>query len=60
MKRYLQHMNATGTCPPRKSVSKIFWSWVGAFLGIYLVALLEKPTASIGITNIYLIGSFGQ
>jgi CBS domain-containing membrane protein len=52
-------MKATGTCPPRKALSKIFWSWVGAFLGIYLIALLEKFTASIGIIHILLIGSFG-
>ncbi len=59
MKDYLQRMKATGTCPPRKPVSKIFWSWVGAFLGIYLVALLEKYTTGIGINNLFLIGSFG-
>lgn len=59
MNRYLQRMKATGTCPPRKQVSKIFWSWVGAFLGIYLVALLEKYTVDLGIHSIFLIGSFG-
>ena len=59
MKHYLQRMQATGTCPPRKPISKILWSWVGAFLGIYLIALLEKYSPLIGINSIFLIGSFG-
>ena len=52
-------MKATGTCPPRKPVSKIIWSWAGAFLGIYLVALLGNYIERIGIHSIFLIGSFG-
>jgi len=59
MKEYLRRMSATGTCPPRKPVSKILWSWIGAFLGIYLIALLEKYAGLLGINSIFLIGSFG-
>ena len=52
-------MRATGTCPPRKPVSKILWSLLGAFLGIYLVALLGNRAELIGTDSIFLIGSFG-
>ena len=48
-------MQATGTCPPRKPISKILWSWVGAFLGIYLIALLEKYSPLTGINSILAI-----
>jgi len=52
-------MKATGACPPRKAASRIFWSSIGAFLGICLIDLLGKYTARLGITDILLIGSFG-
>ena len=52
-------MRATGTCPPRKPVSKILWSWIGAFFGIYLIALHEKYAGFMGFNSIFLIGSFG-
>ena len=56
---YFQRMKPTGECPPRKPVSKIVWSWVGAFLGLFLIALLGRywmPSSSGGV---FLIGSFG-
>lgn len=52
-------MRPSGTYPPRKPVSKIIWSWVGAFLGIYLVALIGNYTGLVGLNNVFLIGSFG-
>lgn len=48
-------MRAKDCCPPRKPVSKIAWSWLGAFLGIYLIALLTRFTGA----GIYLTGAFG-
>ncbi len=59
MKNYFKRMKPTGTCPPRKSVSKIIWSWIGAFLGIFLVSVIGRCLASTGTTNLFLIGSFG-
>ncbi len=56
---YLLRMKATGVCPSRKPVSKILWSWVGAFAGIYLVAFLGNYAELRGINSIFLIGSFG-
>lgn len=40
-------------------MSKIVWSWIGAFVGIYLVALTGKYTGLAGVNNVFLIGSFG-
>lgn len=59
MKHYLKRMKPTGTCPPRKPVSKILWSWIGAFIGIFLVSALGSCLAFTGPTNLFLIGSFG-
>ena len=56
MKYYFERMKPTGTCPKRKPLSKIVWSWVGAFLGIYLVALMGQ---NIPGGSLFLIGSFG-
>lgn len=44
--------------PPRVSSSEIFWSWVGAFLGIFAVALVGQRFFP-GTDNLLLIGSFG-
>jgi CBS domain-containing membrane protein len=59
MKHYFNRMKPSGVCPPRKPVSKIIWSWIGAFVGIYLVALIGKWTGLAGVNNVFLIGSFG-
>jgi CBS-domain-containing membrane protein len=56
---YLSRMKSTGVCPPRKPISKIVWSWIGAFLGIYLVSLMGRLLALGSLESIFLIGSFG-
>ncbi len=55
IKTWLNRMRGGERCPPRKPFSKIAWSWLGAFVGIYAVALLSRLTS----TNLFLIGSFG-
>ena len=59
MKNYFQRMKSTGTCPPRKPVSKIVWSWIGAFLGIFLVSFIGRHMAMSSTNSLFLIGSFG-
>jgi CBS-domain-containing membrane protein len=59
MRRYFQRMKATGTCPPRKPVSEIMWSWIGAFLGIYLVLITGRYLGATSVDSLFLIGSFG-
>ncbi len=44
--------------PPRVSNAEIFWSWVGAFLGIALVAWVDQFFFQ-GLDLTLMIGSFG-
>jgi CBS-domain-containing membrane protein len=58
MKKYITKMRGNAKSPPGVSFSEIFWSWIGAFLGISIVALISyKVLDAIGLTMI--IGSFG-
>lgn len=59
LKKYFSRMRGGGKCAPRHSLSWIIWSWIGAFLGILLVAMTNKLTPLSAIDNIFLIGSFG-
>ena len=56
---YFRKMRGTSRgSPPRVSWSEVFWSWLGAFLGIAAVAWLEQLFLSdVGL--ILVIGSFG-
>jgi len=59
MKTYLSRMKAKEECPPRKPIKKIFWSWIGAFLGIFLIGIIGEVQAIESQNMIFLIGSFG-
>ena len=59
MKHYFRRMKSKGQCPPRRPISKIMWSWLGAFLGIYLVGTLGHYLGLLSIGNLFIIGSFG-
>lgn len=59
MKFYFSRMKPKGECPPRKPLSKIFWSWVGAFLGISMVMWLGQHPGILSVHSVFLIGSFG-
>ena len=56
--KYINKMKGTTQSPPAVSFSEIIWSWIGAFLGIALVAFVNynifKETDLVMI-----IGSFG-
>ena len=52
-------MRGCETCPPRKPFTKIAWSWLGAFIGIYLVATLSRLTHVDLLDSLFLVGSFG-
>ncbi|MBU2894744.1 HPP family protein [Colwellia sp. D2M02] len=45
--------------PPRKPFSKIAWSWLGAFIGIYLVSIISQITEVDLLKSMFLVGSFG-
>lgn len=55
---YFQKMRGTTTCPPRVSLSEIAWSWLGAFVGITLVAYINF-TLLKGTGWLLLTGSLG-
>lgn len=53
-----EKMRGNGQSPPRVSLVEVFWSWVGSFVGIAAVALLQyKLVDQTGL--LMLIGSFG-
>ena len=55
---YFNKMKGTTKSPPAVSVSEIFWSWVGSFLGIAAVAIINYNI--VDKTDLVLIiGSFG-
>lgn len=59
MKHYFSRMKTKGHCPPRKSIKKIIWSSIGAFLGILSIAYLGEIWSSHDKACLFLIGSFG-
>ena len=44
---------------PRKPLTKIAWSWLAAFVGIYLVSYISQALSTSTTDNMFLIGSFG-
>lgn len=59
MKWYFQRMRGGDQSPPRKPLSKIGWSWLGAFIGIYAISLLNEFLYINQEMRLFLIGSFG-
>lgn len=55
---YFGKMLGTTSSPPRVGGSEVFWSWIGAFMGIGLVGCLEQIPLP-GVARTLLIGSFG-
>jgi CBS-domain-containing membrane protein len=55
---YFAKMKGSASSPPTVSMTEIFWSWLGAFLGISAVALLHDQFLA-GRDLILIIGSFG-
>jgi CBS-domain-containing membrane protein len=55
---YFAKMRGTTASPPRVSWSEIWWSWIGAFLGIAAVAVIHYNILT-GTDFVMVIGSFG-
>ncbi len=56
---YLRKMRGTTRgSPPRVGWDEIFWSWVGGFLGIGAIALLNRSVFA-GTDYLLMLGSFG-
>ncbi|MBU0631434.1 HPP family protein [bacterium] len=59
MKLFFKRMKGGEESPPRKHFSKIAWSWLGAFIGIYLVSIMSRLTHLDLLNSMFLVGSFG-
>ncbi len=55
----LQRMKGGESRPSKKPLSKIAWSWLGAFVGIYLVSILNQLLFTDMSNHLFLVGSFG-
>ena len=55
---YLKKMKGVTVSPPKVSLMEILWSWLGAFLGISVVAYCHYSLLG-GTDAVMLIGSFG-
>ncbi len=58
MKEYISKMKGGAKSPPRVGSTEIIWSWVGAFLGIAAVAVINYSILE-GTDLVMIIGSFG-
>lgn len=60
MKTYLERMKGRDSCPARKPMPTILWSWLGSLVGIYSIGLLKPGIAdALGLDGTYILGSFG-
>ena len=55
---YFNKMKGTTKSPPAVRVSEIIWSWVGSFLGIAAVAIINSTIVDKS-DLVMIIGSFG-
>jgi CBS-domain-containing membrane protein len=55
---YLHKMKGTTQSPPRVNLPEVIWSWVGGFIGIASVGLLDERFCG-GTELVLIIGSFG-
>jgi CBS-domain-containing membrane protein len=58
MGAYFKKMAGSTTSPPRVGLAEMFWSWLGAFLGIGAVAFINYQFLA-GTPLVLIIGSFG-
>ncbi len=58
MHDYFRKMKGTTKSPPAVGLAEVFWSWIGAFLGIAAVAYAHLQIVD-GTDHVLLVGSFG-
>lgn len=56
---YFNRMRGLEAPPSRTSFSHVIWSAIGAFLGIYLITVLNQYMLVNTSDTIFLVGSFG-
>ncbi|MBW1698410.1 MAG: HPP family protein [Deltaproteobacteria bacterium] len=55
---YINKMKGISKSPPSVDLSEILWSWIGAFLGITPIAIINYHLFT-GTDLVMIIGSFG-
>jgi CBS-domain-containing membrane protein len=58
LRDYLEKMKGTTKSPPSVSIEEILWSWIGAFIGIGIVAYLNYSRFE-HTDLVMIVGSFG-
>jgi CBS-domain-containing membrane protein len=58
LKAYFEKMKGASKSPPAVSIEEIIWSWIGAFLGIAVVAYLNYSKFE-NTDLVMIVGSFG-
>ncbi len=56
---YLKRMRGGEKHHAKRSFSKVAWSWVGAFLGIYAISIINNIMNINPNDSLFLLGSFG-
>ncbi len=56
---FFDKMKGAGKSPPRVKFSEIVWSWIGAFFGIFAVAVTDATIVQ-GYDLVLVIASFGS
>ncbi|WP_373031417.1 HPP family protein [Sulfurovum sp.] len=56
---YFQRMKGGKKHHPKRSFSKVIWSWLGAFIGIYSISIVNKIIDTNHTDALFLLGSFG-
>lgn len=59
LKEYLRRMVGGDKSPPRIPHHKIGWSWLGAFISIYLIANIHYWLDIDTLNSLFLVASFG-
>jgi CBS-domain-containing membrane protein len=59
IKQFFLRMQSGDSVPARKPFSEIALSWLGAFIGIYLVSTISSITGFDLLSSLFVVGSFG-
>ncbi len=59
IKKYLRKMVGGDKSPSRNPHHKIGWSWLGAFIGIYIVSTIHNWLHIDALNSLFIVGSFG-
>lgn len=56
---YIQRMKGGEKHPPQRKFSKVMWSWLGAFFGIYTISVLNEAMGTDHTDSMLMLAPFG-